>query len=317
MTTKMTRVVAVALPLVVSRAALADDGPDWDSVGIGVTASADGTANVTPVIKTVALANEVELQYIEQGDSSGIPVLLLHGYTDSWHSFELVLPYLPNSVRAFALSQRGHGDSDRPASGYHPRDFAADAVAFMDALELERAIIVGHSMGSYVAQAFAISYPERTLGLVLVGSFTTLQGDAGIQEFWDTAISKLEDPVDPIFALEFQKSTLALPVPPAFLDTVVRESLKVPAYVWKAACQALMETDLSGELGKISAPTLIVWGDRDAYFPRHHQDALAAAIKGSHLIVYQGVGHGVHWEAPARFAADLEKFIETRLNHKP
>ena len=278
------------------------------------TARADGrdekTADPAYAVHSIALPSRIKLQYVEQGNPSGVPVVLLHGYTDSWHSFELVLPYLPVSIHAFALSQRGHGDSERPVSGYRPHDFAADVAAFMDARNIARAVIVGHSMGSYVAQCFAMNYPDRTLGVVLAGSFTTLQGDAGIQEFWNAAISKLADPIDPSFALEFQKSTLALPVPQSFLDTVVQESLKVSAHVWQAALKGLMESDLSEGLGKIKAPTLIVWGDKDTYFPRHHQDALVAGIKASQLVVYQGVGHGVHWEVPARFATDLEKFVE-------
>ncbi len=275
---------------------------------------AEGPVDMAFVIKSVALPNKVKLQYVEQGNPSGIPVLLLHGYTDSWRSFELVLPYLSKSIHAFALSQRGHGDSERPVADYHPRDFAADVVAFMDVVGLKRAVIVGHSMGSYVAQCFAMNYPERTLGLVLVGSFTTLQGDKGIQEFWDMAVSKLEDPIDPSFALEFQKSTLAQPVPETYLDTVVQESMKVPAHVWKAALKGLMESDFSGELGKIKALTLIVWGDKDTYFLRDDQVALAAGIAGSKLVIYSGAGHSVHWEEPKRFAADLEKFITNYLH---
>ena len=79
---------------------------------------------MTPAIKCVELPNRVKLPYVEQGDSSGVPVLLLHGVTDSWRSFERVLPHLPASIRAFALTQRGHGDADRPAAGYGPHDFA-------------------------------------------------------------------------------------------------------------------------------------------------------------------------------------------------
>lgn len=312
MTTKMIQIVAVALLFLVSSAALAYDGPRSNSAGTGVAVSADGTANMTPVIRTIALATEVELEYVEQGNPSGVPVIFLHGITDSWHSYELVLPLLPKSIHAFALSQRGHGDSQRPVAGYHPQGFAADIAAFMDALKIKRAVIVGHSMGSYIAQCFAMNHPERMLGLVLVGSFKTLKGDRGIQEFWDTAVSQLVDPIDPNFALEFQKSTLALPVPPTFLDTVVHESLKVPARVWQAAFKGLMESDLSGDLDKIKAPTLIVWGDKDAYFLRDQQDALAAGISSSKLVIYPGVGHGVHWEAPKRFADDLLSFIESR-----
>jgi pimeloyl-ACP methyl ester carboxylesterase len=99
-------------------------------------------------------------------------------------------------------------------------------------------------------------------------------------------------------------------VPQTLLDTVVQESLKVPARVWRAALAALLDTDFSGELGKITAPTLIVWGDQDAFFLRREQEALAAAITGAQLMVYPGAGHGFHWEEPARFAADLVAFTE-------
>ena len=89
----------------------------------------------------------------------------------------------------------------------------------------------------------------------------------------------------------------------------MQESLKVPARVWRAAFAALLETDFSGELGTMKAPTLIVWGERDAFFLRREQEALAAAIVGAQLIVYAGAGHGFHWKEPARFAADLATFV--------
>ena len=261
----------------------------------------------TPTIKSVELPNRVKLQYVEQGDPSGVPVVLLHGVTDSWRSFELVLPRLPESIHAFALTQRGHGDADRPASGYHPRDFAVDLAAFMDVLGLGQAVLVGHSMGSYAAQRFAMDHPEHTLGLVLMGSFTNWRDNPVVAEFWEEALSKLTDPIDQEFMREFQGSPL---MEPAFLETVVREALKVPARVWREAWKVLMDTDHSGELCKIEAPTLIVWGDQDELIPRSEQDALAAAIAGSQLVVYPGIGHGLHWEEPERFANDLVAFVE-------
>lgn len=267
--------------------------------------------------KHFELQGGVKLAYVEHGDESGVPVVLLHGVTDSWRSFEPLLPHLPAGLRAFALSQRGHGDSERPATGYHPRDFASDVAAFMDALELERAVIVGHSMGSYVAQQFAISYPERTLGLVLIGSFLNCRDNPVIVEFWDTALKDLTDPVPTSLAREFQESTLAQPVPPEFLAMVIEESLKVPARVWQGAFRGLLEADLSGELDKIQAPTLIVWGDHDAFFPESDQKALAATIANSRLVVYPGAGHALHWEEPARFAADLAGFINGLHNSQP
>ena len=270
---------------------------------------------MTPVIHSVTLPTQVTLPYVEQGDPAGIPVLLLHGITDSWHSFEGVLPHLPASLHAFALSQRGHGDATRPVTGYYPQDFAADLAAFMDSLELGPAVVVGHSMSSYIAQRFALDYPDRTLGLVLMGSFTTVRGNPVMVDLWDSVVSTLTDPIDPGFVLEFQRSTLARPVPQTLLDTAVQESLKLPARVWRAAFAALLDTDFSGEIGHIKAPTLIVWGDQDAFFLRREQEALAAAITGAQLVVYAGAGHACHWEAPARFAADLAAFAATAHVH--
>lgn len=248
---------------------------------------------------------------MEQGDPAGVPVIFLHGITDSWRSFEPVLPHLPHAIHAFALTQRGHGESERPATGYRPQDFAADVAAFMDALDLERAVVAGHSMGSTNAQRFGVDYPGRILGLVLMGSFASFLDKPGLMEFLEFGILQLEDPIDPAFAREFQESTLAQPIPAEFLETVVQESLKLPARVWKAASQELLAGEFPTELGKIKAPTLIVWGDQDAYCPRSDQETLCTAIAGSRLLVYPGAGHAFHWEEPDRFAADLVAFVKS------
>jgi non-heme chloroperoxidase len=266
---------------------------------------------MTPIIKSVELPHGVKLPYVEQGDPSGVPVILLHGYTDSWHSFEPVLPHLPESIHAFALTQRGHGDADRPAVGYRTRDFAADVLAFTDALGLRPVVVVGHSMGSTNVQRFAIDHPERVLGLVLVSSFANYQGNPLAIDFWQSGVSQLTDPIDPGFVREFQESTLAQPISPAFLDTVVQESLKVPAHVWRAAFEGFLEDDFVGELNKIEAPTLIIWGAQDTFCPRQDQDAFLRAIPGAQLVVYEGAGHALHWEEPERFAADLAAFVKS------
>ena len=259
------------------------------------------------VVKSVRLSTGVTLPYAEQGDRSGIPVLFLHGVTDSLHSFDPVLPHLSERIHAFAMTQRGHGDADRPPGGYRAGDFAADVPAFLDAVGLASAVVVGHSMGGTNAQRCAIDHPARTRGLVLVGSFAGYRDKPEMLEFAKT-VASLADPIDPAFVREFQQSTLAKPVAPAFFELVVRESLKVPARVWHAAFEAFLDDECTAELGRMSAPTLLVWGDRDAFALRGDQDALLAAISGSRLIVYEGAGHALHWEEPRRFAADVEAF---------
>jgi len=265
---------------------------------------------MAPVIRSVVLPNGVRLEYAEQGDPAGVPVLMLHGVTDSWRSFSPVMPHLPPRLRAFAITQRGHGDSDRPAAGYRTREFATDVAAFVDALGLGPAIVVGHSMGATNAKRFAIDHPGRVRGLALVGSFASYRDNAPLAAFFRSAVSPLVDPIPAAFAREFQESTLARPIPPAFLDQVVAESLRVPARVWRAAFAGFFEDDFAAELGQIAAPTLVLWGDRDQLARRVDQDVLAAAIPHARLMVYEGTGHALHWEEPERFADDLIGFID-------
>jgi pimeloyl-ACP methyl ester carboxylesterase len=181
---------------------------------------------------------------------------------------------------------------------------------FLDALGISAAIIAGHSMGSWVAQRFAIDHPERTRGAVLMGSSAGMRGNPAIAELWQSAIAHLADPVDPAFILEFQQSTLARPVPPSFIDMVVRESRKVPARVWKATFEEFLQTDFSSELGKIQAPALVVWGDQDAIFQQSGTEILCRAIPDSRLIVVPGGGHAFHWEQPEDFSLDLVAWIQ-------
>lgn len=261
------------------------------------------------VVRSVLLPHGIRLPYVEHGNHDGMPVVFLHGYTDSWRSYESVLPNLPGSIRAFALSQRGHGDADRPATGYRPQDFAHDVAAFLDAHGIGRAVVVGHSMGGSVAQRFAIDYPDRLAGLVLVGARASWHDQPDVAGLIEHVTSSLCDPVDPGFAREFQQSTLARPVPPGWLEIAVAESLKLPAATWRAVCeQGVQQADLKGLLGRIEAPTLLVCGELDTY-ARDGQQALHDGIANSRLEWYAGTGHALHWEEPVRFARHVAAFV--------
>jgi non-heme chloroperoxidase len=259
-----------------------------------------------PWFSDVQLSTGVRLRYASWGDSAGQPVILLHGYTDSWFSFSRVFPYFDAADRIFALDQRGHGDSGKPASGYAIRDFADDVIAFMDAMNIASAIVVGHSMGSFIAQQVALAAPRRVAKLVLVGSATTARNE-GVSEL-QREVEGLNDPVPAEFARAFQESTIYRPLPDDFMERVVAESLKLPAIVWRAALKGLHDAG-TAPLIDISAPTLILWGDRDSIFTRAEQDALAATLQQAVLKVYPETGHALHWERPQQFVKDLQDFI--------
>ncbi|HEX8734323.1 MAG TPA: alpha/beta fold hydrolase [Pyrinomonadaceae bacterium] len=255
----------------------------------------------------VNLKTGIRMHYTEQGAGDGEPLILIHGFTDSWFSYSRVLPLLDKKYRVYALDQRGHGDSDRPEKGYAMKNFAADVIAFMDAKNITKATIVGHSMGSFVAMQTALDAPQRVEKLVLIGTATTARNDATLD--LQKAIMNLKDPVDEKFARDFQVSTSARTLPDEFMNEVVRQSLKLPARVWQAALAGVIAEDYKPRLGKIKAPTMIVWGDKENIFLRAEQDLLKAGIVNSTLKVYAGTGHSPHWEQPETFVRDLNEFL--------
>ena len=262
--------------------------------------------------KFVSLSTGVRMEYVEQGRADGVPVIFLHGVTDSWRSFERVLPLLPPSIHAFALSQRGHGDSSRPTSGYRFADMSADLLAFLDAMGLRTAIIVGHSMGASVAQRFVIHHPGRVERFVLMGAFSTFD-DPGFADFVASSIAPLTDPIAAPFAREWQLSTLARAMTADHLDAVVSETLKVPARVWREAFDGFLKTpDFTSELTNVSVPVLLMWGDCDTYALRAAQDRLLEVMPKARFIAYQGFGHAFHWEDPEQFTKDLVPFLTSR-----
>jgi non-heme chloroperoxidase len=195
--------------------------------------------------------------YAEQGDPAGEPILFLPAYADSWFSYSRVLALLPGRYHAYALDQRGHGDSERPACCYTIEDFAADAVAFLDAVGVERATLVGHSGSAFTARQVAQTHPER-------------------------------------------------------LRRLVAESLKLPARVWRDALDGVVAFDDTTDLGRVAAPTLLIWGDHDALVSREEHRRLEKAIPDARFIAYPETGHCPQWERPERVAADLDAIMQER-----
>jgi pimeloyl-ACP methyl ester carboxylesterase len=277
------------------------------AAGTAVVAAAESKSDGDVRFSRVRLATGVELQVAEKGPADGQPVLFLHGYTDSWFSFSPVLDRLPAGIRAIVPSQRGHGDSERPACCYGSEDFARDAAALLDALGIERADVVGHSMGSFAAQRLAIDFPERVGRLVLLGSGDVVKTPVVVE--FSMILDELTDPVAREFAHEFQVSTAHVPLPPAFLERAVDESMKLPAHVWRGVNDGMHRAAAENEISRIRAQTLVLGGAHDGIWTRANRDALAAAIPGARHVTYPHLGHALHWEDPDRVAADVFAFL--------
>ena len=158
-----------------------------------------------------------------------------------------------------------------------------------------------------MAQQVARIAPGRVRRLVLVATAGNIREINGAAEF-EQVVMSLEDPVPEAFAREFQVSTIHRPLPPEFVDRAVVESLKLPARVWRDLFLGFAEIDQADGVAELAVPSLLVWGDRDAFIPREVQDELLDLLPEARLEVYEGVGHAVHWERPRRFAADVAAF---------
>jgi pimeloyl-ACP methyl ester carboxylesterase len=266
----------------------------------------DRPVRVDRVGRMIHLRSGVDVNHAALGDPLGVPVLLLHAWGESLGCFDRLTPSLPTTIRALAMDLRGHGSSEKPANGYSLIDCAGDVTAFLEAMDLPSAVLVGSSSGGYVAQQVAISSPTRVRGLVLVGAPRSLQG----RPLFADEVDALTDPIDRAWVHD---SLRWFPrfhhVPDWYMQARVDDGLQMPARVWRQTLAGLTEATPPTEAGRITTPTLIIWGGRDRVLPRADADALATAIPGSRLIVYPGTGHLVLWEEPTRLASDVAAFV--------
>lgn len=284
-------------------------GPLALTLLLGLPTAAISDPLDAPTLRIAALAHGITLEYETQGDPQGAVLVLLHGAGDSWHSFERVLPRLPRSYRVIVPTLRGHGGSDHPVAGYGRQDFARDVIALLDQLGVRHATLVGHSLGSFVAQDVALADGDRIDRLVLVGAASGPPSDPEIRNAIARDFSAVPDPTPYAFARDFQLGTVYAPAEPAFLETMVGEAAKVESRTWHALGRTLTDADSRHDPSALRIPTLIVWGDHDSIFRRADQDELQSRIRGSRLLVYPQTGHAVHWEQPERFARDLLEFL--------
>jgi pimeloyl-ACP methyl ester carboxylesterase len=206
-----------------------------------------------------------------------------------------------------APDQRGHGDSDKPRSGYRPSELAADARALLDALGVAQARVAGHSMGTFVGQQLAFAAPERVSRLALIGGGPTVDVPAARE--LAAALESLGETVPVEFIREFQAGTAVLPLPEPFLERIVAESAKLPARVWRALFAGMFSEPEPPRLAKLGLPIFVLGGERDPIFPGSAQRELADRQEAMRLKLWPAVGHNPHWEVPDEAAEALLAFF--------
>jgi pimeloyl-ACP methyl ester carboxylesterase len=253
------------------------------------------------------------LWYEERG--SGAPVIFIAGTMSDHTTWDIVVP-LFKGLRAITPDNRDVGNSDVARRDYSVRDMAGDVLALMGHLGLERASIVGHSLGGKIAQQVALLAPARVDKLALICS--SAQHDVQSRSLMELWISLREEIADD---LVFAEMICLCAMGP---DALAQVSLQEAAETWRRktkpqrgsafirnveASLANDSLDTLAQLGSIQAPTLVVYSDCDRIFPRKHGEQLVAAIPDAQGILMERCGHAPMAERPAEFARTLQSFL--------
>lgn len=269
--------------------------------------------------KQVALPGGISLAYVDVGPRDAPVVLLIHGYTSNARGWVPLLPHLDQSRRYLVPDLRGHGQSSKPDCCYDRTTFAYDLRLLLDALHVERADVVGTSLGSLIAQAFAENWPERTRRLVLQsssgGPLAACESEPAGEAAFDfrSAILALQDPIDPEsqFMIAWYASTA--PVDAEFLRRQRRDAAAIPVRVWLAILdQGLDLSGLQADLRRIRAPTLLLWGARDNLFGARDRCSLRAGLPQAEVRIFADLGHNAYWEDPQAVAAVINPFLAAK-----
>ena len=279
--------------------------------------------------KRAVLIDGLEVCYRIGGDASDRrrPVLLLiHGMAGSSATWREVMPALSRFCTVIAPDLLGHGDSAKPATEYSLEGYASGLRDLLSALRIERATIIGQSLGGGIAMQLAYQHPECCERLVLVGS-----GGLGEEVSWILRLLTLPgaERIMPLVFLgpvrdlgnliSLKLRDLGVHAPHAAEEWRGYVSLTDPD---KRHAFARILNSVVGPGGQtVSAhdrlhlaahiPTLIVWGHRDRIIPVAHAFAAKQALPGSHLEIFEHSGHFPHTEEPERFVEVLSNFLES------
>jgi pimeloyl-ACP methyl ester carboxylesterase len=295
----------------------------------------------------------MEIAWSRSGDGS-TPLLLIHGITDNratWAPFTKALSQAAPTISWISQDLRGHGGSSLPvlapssrvtSEGFRLADYAADAVGLLDALGLDRAILVGHSLGGLIGQEVALTYPDRLAGLVMVATTTNARGNPVfvrdiMGELFGRRLPALAEArglrypqglsgltlrqLEPAMMVWLRDVWCATPnADPALCAAAVEWTADIPLATWFGAFAGLLEMETTDRLADLRVPSLVVSAARDEIFPiEPDQRVLEHAMAECHRrhgttwrnCTYRAVGgndnarHDVGHAVPWQAAAEL------------
>jgi pimeloyl-ACP methyl ester carboxylesterase len=250
----------------------------------------------------------VKIAWEERGD--GPALLLIQGLGYGRWSWEQVVPALAERYRVLWFDNRGIGDSDKPEGPYTAKLMAADALQVLDEAGVDRAHVLGASLGGMIAQELAAGTPERVDNLVLC--CTTPGGAAAVPMPEVTVKLFAEAPtLAPEVALRrFVENALAADASAELIQELYDRRIANPPDPTGWQAQAAAGLGFAGIDRTIAAPTLIVTGTEDNVVDPYNSDVLAERIPGAEVQRIDNAGHLVFWERPDAFVRIISEFLQ-------
>lgn len=263
---------------------------------------------------TKVKVNDIEMNYECVGE--GDPVVLVTGYGADLFAWALQAPELAQSHTVYMIDNRGVGDTDKPEGPYSIKMMADDTAGFFDAVGIEKAHLVGHSMGGMIAQRFALDYPEKLRSLTLAStSCSPPRGTDMMLYLWTDILEKLgnEAFVNNIIAWAFTFDYIES----HYDEMMTMRQMMIQHFEekpllpgpFRSQAAAVTKFDVKGEIENIRVPTMVLVGRGDILTPPAFSEEIAARIPGAKLNVIGG-GHAYNQEVPSEFNAALLEFFK-------
>jgi 3-oxoadipate enol-lactonase len=246
----------------------------------------------------------ISVAYERRG--KGTPLVLLHGYPLDHTIWEAVAPFLENDFDLIRPDLRGFGESAASPAGYRLTELATDIAGLLDQLKIEQAVIAGHSMGGYVALAFAHATPQRVLGLGLVSSQAPADTSERKTARYQEAEHVLSNGVGDVAVGMSAKLTSDKKLQAELKELILRQSPQGLADALRGMAERVDSTPYLTEFG---FPVSIVHGLADALIPVERAREVKAKVKKGTLVEIGGVGHMPMMEAPQKTAEALRVLL--------
>ncbi len=258
--------------------------------------------------------NGIQIYYEEQG--TGEPLILINGLAFPMDLWFAQIQELSKDFRVIALDNRGIGRTDQPDTEYSIRLMASDTVGLLKALGIEKAHVAGLSMGGFIAQEIALSYPEWVNRLILIA---TSMGGAKSWEmgkpFWEKVMVEMQGKTpQQIYRLDLTMMTAPgfAASHPDTLEKAVSLRLKnqQPLHGFLRQSAACAGFDAYARTGNITRPTLIILGQDDPIFPIPLAEDFRQTLPDAKMLVYENCGHAVLLEKPDQLSRDIREFLK-------